>query len=84
MTSQQTIAFDPNRIRAVIADVLGVSPEHVAGDGVDLDDLGVDSLDAIELIMALENEFQVELLDEDVEDLTTVGELVALVQEAAR
>jgi acyl carrier protein len=63
---------DP-KLRKIIADQLGVEEEKVTRDAHFIEDLNADSLDLVELIMALEEEFNVEISDEDANSLTTVG-----------
>ena len=60
------------RVRKVIVDMLGVKPEDVVPEASFVDDLGADSLDTVELVMALEEEFGTEIPDEDAEKITTV------------
>ena len=62
------------KIKAVIVEQLGVTDEEVTRGASFTDDLGADSLDTVELVMALEEEFSTEIADEDAEKLTTVGE----------
>ena len=61
------------RVREIIVDQLGVDPSAVTDDASFIDDLGADSLDTVELVMAFEEEFDIEIPDEDAEKLTTVG-----------
>jgi acyl carrier protein len=61
-----------DKVIAVICDKLGVKAEQCVEDAAFVDDLGADSLDQVELVMALEDEFEVEIPDEDAEGLTTV------------
>ena len=61
-----------DKIRQIIADQLGVKKEEVTDGAKFVDDLGADSLDTVELVMALEEEFGVEIPDEDAEKITTV------------
>ena len=61
------------RVKAIIVDSLGVNAEQVTPEASFVNDLGADSLDNIELIMAFEEEFGAEIPDEDAEKLTTVG-----------
>lgn len=70
----------PDRVKAIIAEQLGVKPEEVVPDASFIDDLGADSLDTVELIMALEEEFGVEIPDEDAEKMTTVGDAIKYVE----
>jgi acyl carrier protein len=61
-----------SKVKSVIADKLGVSEDKIGQTSSFVDDLGADSLDQVELIMALEDEFQVEIPDEDAEKIRTV------------
>jgi len=69
------------KIKSVIAEQLGVKPEEVTDQAKFVDDLGADSLDTVELVMALEEEYGVEIPDEDAEKLTTVGEAIKYIEE---
>jgi len=69
------------KIKTVIAEQLGVKPEEVTDQAKFVDDLGADSLDTVELVMALEEEYGVEIPDEDAEKLTTVGEAIKYIEE---
>ncbi len=64
------------KISEVIADKLGVEPSKITPDAKFIEDLGADSLDTVELIMQLEDEFNLEIPDEEAEKLTTVGAVV--------
>ncbi|MCX5800394.1 MAG: acyl carrier protein [Candidatus Eisenbacteria bacterium] len=66
------MAFSEERVKQIIMDQLGVSAEQVTPDASFIDDLGADSLDTVELVMALEEEFDIEIPDEDAEKLRTV------------
>ena len=68
------------KAKALIVDRLGVEAEVVVLKATFLGDLGADSLDVVELIMAIEEEFDIEIPDEDAEKITTVGEAVAYIQ----
>lgn len=70
-----------NRVKSIIAEQLGVKPEEVTPEASFVEDLGADSLDTVELVMALEEEFGVEIPDEDAEKMTTVGEAVKYIEE---
>lgn len=61
------------KIKGVVAEKLTVEPDEIKMESSFIDDLGADSLDIVELIMALEEEFGVEIPDEDVEKIGTVG-----------
>ncbi len=69
-----------NRVREIIVDKLGVSPEQVDANAHFVDDLGADSLDQVELVMALEEEFDIEISDEDAEKIGTVTDAVKYIQ----
>ena len=70
-----------SKIRPIIAEQLGVKPEEVTPTASFVDDLGADSLDTVELIMALEEEFNVEIPDEDAEKMKTVGDAIKYIEE---
>jgi acyl carrier protein len=62
----------PAKVKEVITEQLGVDPERVKGEASFIDDLGADSLDIVELVMAMEETFDLEIPDEDAEKLKTV------------
>jgi len=64
------------KVIAVIAKQLEISESEVKMDSLFIDDLGADSLDIVDLIMALEDEFDIEISDEDAEDIKTVKDIV--------
>lgn len=64
------------KVKNIIVEQLGVNAEEVKEEASFIDDLGADSLDTVELVMALEEEFNAEIPDEDAEKLRTVGEAV--------
>ena len=61
-----------DQVRAIIAEQLGVKTDEIKNDASFVDDLGADSLDTVELVMALEEEFETEIPDDDAEKITTV------------
>lgn len=65
-----------DKVRAVIVDQLNVEEDDVVEDASFVDDLGADSLDIVELVMALEEEFGVSIPDEEAENIKTVGDAV--------
>lgn len=65
-----------DKITEVIADKLGVEPSKITPEAKFVEDLGADSLDTVELVMQLEDEFNLEIPDEEAEKLTTVGSVV--------
>jgi acyl carrier protein len=60
------------QVKSIVAEQLGVKADEVTNDASFVDDLGADSLDTVELVMALEEEFETEIPDEDAEKITTV------------
>lgn len=74
------MALVEEKIKSIIAEQLGVKPEEVTPQASFIDDLGADSLDTVELIMALEEEFNVEIPDEDAEKMTTVGDAIKYIE----
>ena len=68
------------RVKKIVADQLGLDPKDVQSDASFTEDLGADSLDTVELVMALEEEFETEISDEDAEKITTVKEAIDYVE----
>jgi acyl carrier protein len=64
------------RVKQIVVEQLGVSEDEVSGDSSFVDDLGADSLDTVELVMALEEEFNCEIPDEEAEKIATVQQAV--------
>ena len=71
------------KIKEIIAEQLGVKKDEVTEDAKFIDDLGADSLDTVELVMALEEEFGIEIPDEDAEKMVTVGEAIKYIEQKA-
>ena len=69
------------KVKDIIAEQLGVKKEEIKAESSFVDDLGADSLDTVEVVMALEEEFGIEIPDEDAEKITTVGEVVKYIDE---
>jgi acyl carrier protein len=72
------------RVRKVLVEQLDVSEDEVTPTASIVDDLGADSLDVVEIIMGLEEEFDVEIPDEDAEKITTVQQIIDYVEEKAK
>jgi acyl carrier protein len=64
------------QVKSIVAEQLGVKEEEVTNEASFVEDLGADSLDTVELVMALEEEFETEIPDEDAEKITTVQEAI--------
>jgi acyl carrier protein len=71
------------KVKDIIVEQLGVNPEQVTPQASFIEDLGADSLDIVELVMAFEEEFGVEVPDEDAEKLQTVGDVIKYIEEKA-
>jgi acyl carrier protein len=69
------------RVKKIIEEQLGVSAEQITGEASFIDDLGADSLDTVELVMALEEEFDIEIPDEDAEKMTTVAAAIGYLEQ---
>jgi len=69
------------KVRKMIVDQLGVSESEVVPEAKFFDDLGADSLDIVELIMALEDEYSIEIPDEDAEKMETVGDAIRYIED---
>jgi len=72
------------KVKHIIVEQLGVDEDEVKPDASFVDDLGADSLDVVELVMALEEEFEMEISDEDAEKLTTVKQAIEYIQAHAK
>ena len=73
-----------DRVKKVVAEQLQVDPEQIVPQASFIEDLGADSLDVVELVMALEEEFDIEIPDEDAEKLGTVGSAVDYIDEKSQ
>lgn len=69
------------KVKKIIVDQLGVDEAEVTPEAKFIDDLGADSLDTVELVMALEEEFEIEIPDEDAEKISTVRDAIAYIRE---
>jgi len=70
-----------NRVTEIIVEQLGVAREEVVPEASFIDDLGADSLDIVELVMAMEEEFDVEIPDDDAEKIQTIGDAISYLKE---
>ena len=72
------------KVKSIIVEQLGVSEDQVKPEAKFIEDLGADSLDTVELVMAFEEEFDITVPDEDAEKLTSVGEVFAYIEEQSK
>jgi len=72
-----------DKVKEIIVDQLGVDADEVTNEASFIDDLGADSLDTVELVMALEEEFNMEIPDEDAEKIKTVGDAIEYIKSHA-
>jgi len=70
-----------DRVKEIIVEQLGVDAAQVTPQAKFVDDLGADSLDTVELVMALEEEFSIEIPDEDAEKITSVGDAISYIND---
>ena len=68
------------KVKDIIVEQLGCEPERIKSESSFIEDLGADSLDIVELVMAMEEEFDIEIPDEDAEKLKTVGDVQSYLQ----
>lgn len=68
------------KVKSIVVNQLGVNEEEVTNEASFVEDLGADSLDIVELVMALEEEFGIEIPDEEAEKIRTVGEAIAFIE----
>ena len=68
------------RVMAIVSEQLGVEKESLVPEANLLDDLGADSLDVVELVMAIEEEFAIEVPDEDAENIRTLGDITSYIE----
>ncbi len=71
------------KVKSIIVEQLGVAAEDVTEGASFIEDLGADSLDIVELVMALEEEYDIEISDEDAEKILTVGDAINYIKENA-
>ena len=68
------------KVKSIIVDQLGIDEKEIKVEASFIDDLGADSLDTVELVMALEEEFNIEISDDDAEKITNVGEAIQYIE----
>ena len=71
------------KVKEIIINELGVDPEKVTPEASFVDDLGADSLDTVELVMAFEEEFTIDIPEEDAEQMRTVGDAISYIEKNA-
>ena len=69
-----------DKVKEILADTLGVSEDELSADTNIATDLGADSLDVVEILMAIQDEFDVEVPDSEIENIRTIGELVEYIE----
>ncbi len=69
-----------DKIKKILADTLDVSEDEISADTNIATDLGADSLDVVEILMSIEDEFEIEIPDSEIENIRTVGELVEFIE----
>ncbi|MCR5426446.1 MAG: acyl carrier protein [Lachnospiraceae bacterium] len=70
------------KLKSIIAEVLNVDPEEITADTTFTDDLGADSLDVYQIIMGIEDNFDIKIPEDAAENITTVGQAVEIIKEA--
>jgi len=78
MAAEKTIE---QQVKEIIVEQLGVNADQVTSDAKFIEDLGADSLDTVELVMALEEKFQLDVPDEEAEKLQTVGDVIKYIED---
>ena len=81
---QMADASIEEKVKNIIVEQLGVGEDQVKPEAKFIEDLGADSLDTVELVMAFEEEFDITVPDEDAEKLTSVGEVIAYIEEQSK
>jgi len=85
MTEEQVVMSSvEERVTDIVVEQLGLERDKVHAESKFVDDLGADSLDTVELVMALEEEFEIEIPDEEAEKITTLREAIAYVEEHSK
>lgn len=73
-----------DKVKAIVAEQLAVAPEEVTPEASFVDDLGADSLDIVELVMAIEEEYGLEISDNDAEKMQTVQDVISYIEESTQ
>lgn len=68
------------KVKAILVDQLDVEDESITMESIIADDLGADSLDVVDMVMSLEEEFDIEIPDEEIENMKTVGDVVRFIE----
>lgn len=84
MAEEQVVMSVEERVTDIVVEQLGLERDKVHPESKFVDDLGADSLDTVELVMALEEEFEIEIPDEEAEKITTLREAISYVEEHAK
>ena len=80
-SSQPNVASIESRVKSIVAEQLGLDKSNIKNDASFIDDLGADSLDTVELVMAFEEEFGAEIPDEEAEKINTIQKAIDYIQE---
>ncbi len=75
------MASTEEKVKSIIVEQLGISEDEVKPEASFIDDLGADSLDIVELVMAMEEEFEIEIPDEEAENIKTVGDAIKYIDQ---
>lgn len=84
MANAERIKNVEERVRDIVAEQLGIEKEKITNEASFVDDLGADSLDTVELVMALEEEFNTEIPDEEAEKITTIQQAIDYIVERVK
>ncbi len=84
MAEEKVMSSIQDRVTDIVVEQLGLERDKVQAESKFVDDLGADSLDTVELVMALEEEFDIEIPDEDAEKITTLKEAIAYVEDCQK
>lgn len=76
-----SMASIEDKVKSIIVEQLGISEDEVKPEASFIDDLGADSLDIVELVMAMEEEFEIEIPDEEAENIKTVGDAIKYINQ---